>query len=514
MTSSNINKIVRSNLNLKPWVLSKNSTEIVNACIKNIYQQIPNNFRNGLKQTKMASARLENMGPVRSFRNQAPITIPEIKPKPIKKQKIVQRQEKLLSLLGTAEKHSTQIKKNSVANLGSGKKLLKSPNCKIYGSRRFGSSASSSHTSLFRRHDDRHSQRHYPINYLLRSFNTGQFDRTLTKNLVESRNQNVEGRLGSVQDAEKFSSMMLNDLMVVDKAVLRRLSAGARTKSTKKETHFTVKDRLNTWHHPPSIDQFRDITLIDKALQKRTSYDQTAWENISAEHRAFIKKSIPAVPFRHPAPPKEYFTSPHDRDNTELHEKHRRQRMKKLGLIENSPRCSKQRIDNPNSTNGFEESSTQKPQPQPQHQVVETYYAINYPKATSNDKPGGAHNQLESPLAQFEATREVVNRSRRQPSVSHFPAVNTSAASVKQLIASPDNISSPSPLSANAHYQKEELIADDSDQAEQSENLAIKNPDMPIILTSPLAASVNANTNSSYGSYRYNRSSYFPPTKY
>uniref|UniRef100_A0A1B0A303 Uncharacterized protein n=1 Tax=Glossina pallidipes TaxID=7398 RepID=A0A1B0A303_GLOPL len=514
MTSSNINKIVRSNLNLKPWVLSKNSTEIVNACIKNIYQQIPNNFRNGLKQTKMASARLENVGPVRSFRNQAPITIPEIKPKPIKKQKVVQRQEKLLSLLGTAEKHSTQIKKNSVANLGSGKKLLKSPNCKIYGSRRFGSSASSSHTSLFRRHDDRHSQRHYPINYLLRSFNTGQFDRTLTKSLVESRNQNVEGRLGSVQDAEKFSSMMLNDLMVVDKAVLRRLSAGAKAKSTKKETHFTVKDRLNAWHHPPSIDQFRDITLIDKALQKRTSYDQTAWENISAEHRAFVKKSIPAVPFRHPAPPKEYFTSPHDRNNTELHEKHRRQRMKKLGLIDSSPRSSKQRIDNPTSTNGLEESSTQKPQPQ--HQVGEIYNAINYAKATSAGKAGGTYNQPESSSAQFEATREAVNRSRRQPSVSYFPAVNPNTSTVKPLVAPPDNIPSPSPLSANAHSQKEELITDDLDQAEECEksNLAMKSPTTPTILTSPLAASVNANINSSYGSYRYNRSSYFPPTKY
>lgn len=72
--TTNINKIVRTNLTLKvslpslhfspaasalnvftliftfilqPWILSKNTSEIVSTCIEKIYKQVPNSFKNG-----------------------------------------------------------------------------------------------------------------------------------------------------------------------------------------------------------------------------------------------------------------------------------------------------------------------------------------------------------------------------------------------------------------------------------------------------------------------------------
>lgn len=228
-----------------------------------------------LLQSKMAAPRAENKAPIRAFRSQ------ETKDK----ERLVARQSNIgqptkAAKAPTAEQLLTAVmkssKKGSAHNFVASKKLLKSPNYKIYGSRRFGSSASSSSASIFHRYDKQRKNRSHQtvqINYLLRSFGSlGTSTKNLglnpavAKYLVPERNQHIQHPLGSLPQAMEISSNIQRDLMVIDNTLKDRISL-AKTRIAKltasldraKDTAAKPKDAkeaLRGWNHPNAADLF------------------------------------------------------------------------------------------------------------------------------------------------------------------------------------------------------------------------------------------------------------------
>ncbi|KAM7348226.1 uncharacterized protein ACRADG_007641 [Cochliomyia hominivorax] len=341
MTSTNINKFVKSNINIKPWMLSKNTTQIVNNYIQKIYKQMPASFNKDNKVVKVASPRTENMGPLRAFKcqqGQKPVaTITPLTTPPKKSTTKLKSAENLINSLKLSNKNNQQManKFSASTSVGPNKRFIKSPNYKIYKSHRFGSSASSSRSSIFRKHDDRKRLKSsYPsqINYLIRSFHNGQFEPTYARYLMPARNQQLEASLGSIPDAVKFSLDIQNDLMKID-----NFTKNQTLNNKKTNVKLSEPKRFESWNHPPSISKFR-IPSPKNSYTKNINImaeRNLRGTKLSPEHRdyAWMHNLRPAQ-LRHSKPPNELFTAQHDRNKTELHEKHRRNRMRKLGLIE------------------------------------------------------------------------------------------------------------------------------------------------------------------------------------
>ncbi|XP_067636911.1 uncharacterized protein [Eurosta solidaginis] len=289
MTSSNINKIVRSsNITLKPWILSKNTSEIVNTCIQKIYKQSQNSFKNDPTKV-VATSKPENKAPIRALRSQERDRIPNsINVSRTKKgttaapnaigngagggaSGVNGMPAAAAATAGTGESLANNAaannRRSAVANLTAQRKLLKSsPNYKIYSSRRFGSSASSSNASIFRRNDERRrsTTQTAQLNYLLRTFATQIGTRKpltsiLPKFMVQARNQHIETRTVNELPSHmaQTATAIQRDLMPINSALKDRIAMG-RSRMNKVSAMQKPKnaDPLNGWHHPPSQEAF------------------------------------------------------------------------------------------------------------------------------------------------------------------------------------------------------------------------------------------------------------------
>ncbi|XP_053947614.1 uncharacterized protein LOC128856341 [Anastrepha ludens] len=278
MTSSNINKIVRSNIVLKPWILSKNTTEIVNTCIQKIYKQTQNNFKNEPTATsKAAPPKPENKGPLRALRSQERDRVPLSTNTSRTKSGTAASNPKAAggNVAATTSKNGVVSerlasnaaengRRSAIANLAAQRKLLKSsPNYKIYSSRRFGSSASSSNASIFRRSDERRRSKTQTaqLNYLLRTYatqlnarNTLSKQSVLPKFMVPARNQHMQSRTLDVTPTHvvHLTSAIQRDLMPIDSEIKDRIALGRPRLSKSSAQKAKSQDPMNGWHHPPS----------------------------------------------------------------------------------------------------------------------------------------------------------------------------------------------------------------------------------------------------------------------
>ncbi|XP_017475455.1 PREDICTED: uncharacterized protein LOC108365805 [Rhagoletis zephyria] len=282
MTSSNINKIMRSNITLKPWILSKNTSEIVNACIQKIYKQTQNNFKND--PSKIAAAKPENKGPLRALKSQervrTPLNINVLRAK----KGAAANNTPGDGNAGTAAVNSgggvvgerlasnaaANSRRGAVANLTAQRKLLKSsPNYKIYTSRRFGSSASSSNASIFRRNDvpqrRRSTTQTAQLNYLLRTYATqlnapSAFTKqsVLPKFMISARNQHMQSRteVATPSHVAHLVSAIQRDLLPINTEIKNRIALGRPRMGKLAAQKATNDDPMSGWHHPPAQELF------------------------------------------------------------------------------------------------------------------------------------------------------------------------------------------------------------------------------------------------------------------
>ncbi|XP_013116571.2 uncharacterized protein LOC106093953 [Stomoxys calcitrans] len=342
MTSNNIQKIMQNNLHLNPWMLSKNTNEIVNSYVQKIYKQMPQAFKKDPKP-KVAAERPENKAPIRLFKAQQ---LEEYVPHKIVPQLVLNSAKKtsrtkvgnarklchdrLVQLLGANNSYNLQLKKkysittHNTAALLENRKFLKSPNLQIYSSRRYGSSASSSRSSLRRRH--RHHQSPLKqVNNFLNSYHTGggQLLDSFVKYLMPSRNQQMKGNLGSLPEALRISSTIQNELMTLDGITRNRIAMGSHKVKNLTELSFKASepieiDRLRLWKHPPPLEKFplSGLRQIMDPLDKLKPCEQVPKKQLKPSSTMNLKPC--EVP--------------------NWKEQHRLRRMKKLGLIEESPK--------------------------------------------------------------------------------------------------------------------------------------------------------------------------------
>ncbi|XP_065365230.1 uncharacterized protein LOC135958262 [Calliphora vicina] len=500
MTSTNINKIVQSNINIKPWMLSKNTNQIVSTCIQKIYKQMPASFNKGTKLNKVATPRVENKGPLRAFKSQErPTPLTTIKPiaDSMKKSntKLKPQVNNLINSLKVSNKNNQQMaSKFAGANLMPNKRLLKTPNYKIYKSRRFGSSASSSRSSLFRRYDERRRQRqNYPaqINYLIRSFHTSQFEPTYARYLMPVRNQQVEANLGSIPDAIKFSTTIQNDLMAIDTVTRNKVAFVGQHKSNLK---LAERNRFDVWNHPPSLSKFRINTPKESAIKTVSLNAERSMRRarLMPEHRDYARINVlPTAQLKQHKPPNELFTAQHDRHKTELHEKHRRNRMKKLGLIE-SPTAPESETEECGESIKAALKSNQKAN-ELSESILPTKREMKYMSKLSPT----LSNQTETkPLPKVTTNLSLNTTQSEESRTNSFHSAKKE--NNNSIVAKKANTSSANSLPSR------DLTSLTSAALPQAYSI-----------TSPIAAArAQIQNRNSYGSYRYNRADFFSTKKY
>uniref|UniRef100_A0A1I8NMX1 Uncharacterized protein n=1 Tax=Stomoxys calcitrans TaxID=35570 RepID=A0A1I8NMX1_STOCA len=351
MTSNNIQKIMQNNLHLNPWMLSKNTNEIVNSYVQKIYKQMPQPFKKDPKP-KVAAERPENKAPIRLFKAQQ---LEEYVPHKIVPQLISNSSKKtsrtkvgnarklshdrLVQLLGANNSYNLQPKKkysittNNAAAMLENRKFLKSPNLQIYSSRRYGSSASSSRSSLRRRHRHRQSPLKQ-VNNFLNSYHTGggQLLDSFVKYLMPSRNQQMKGNLGSLPEALRISSTIQNELMTLDGITRNRIAMGSHkvnnlTELSLKASEPIEIDRLRLWKHPPPLEKF----LLSGLRQIMDPLDKL-------KPSLKLCEQVPQKQLKPSSSKNELTMNSKPCEVPNWKEQHRVRRMKKLGLIEESPK--------------------------------------------------------------------------------------------------------------------------------------------------------------------------------
>ncbi|XP_023294344.2 uncharacterized protein LOC111677459 [Lucilia cuprina] len=296
MTSSNLNKIIRTNLNLNSKILSKNTNEIVNTCIGKLYKQIPMTFKNGLQRNKLATeVKSENYGPVERYKMLERKRQQTTGIKPLKGNSNVYETQMLCNLMNMSRKPAPLTPR----------KLLKTTSYKIFNTKRYCSSVSSSSGSiLYRKEDKQRSMRNYctpaksNVDKVLpkRSVITQHNPAAL---IMPTRNQHMSSKLDSMQRAMKVSGQIQKDLMAIDKLLKNRLKVagkGMETKTTngpavnakdcsqfkeqqqkkqipnKPQIHKQIKDIANTLERKKTIIP---LTETVKPLKRQKLYHRT-----------------------------------------------------------------------------------------------------------------------------------------------------------------------------------------------------------------------------------------------
>ncbi|XP_037809459.1 uncharacterized protein LOC119602165 [Lucilia sericata] len=268
MTSSNLNKIIRTNLNLNSKILSKNTNEIVNTCIGKLYKQIPMTFKNGLQQSKLANEiKSENYGPVERYKMQERKRQQTTGIKPLKGKSNVYDTQMLCNLMNMSKKPAPLTPR----------KLLKTASYKIFNSKRYCSSVSSSSGSiLYRKEDKQRSMRNYHTPA------KNNVDKVLPKRsgitqhnpaalIMPTRNQHISSNLDSMQRAMKVSSQIQKDLMAIDKLLKNRLKVAGKIADTKTAIvpAINAKEQQHTKQILNKPQIHKQIKDISNTLEKK-----------------------------------------------------------------------------------------------------------------------------------------------------------------------------------------------------------------------------------------------------
>lgn len=229
-----------------------------------------------LIQNKMTAApRPENKGPIRQLKSldvppPAQKTFTASQPVPNKvKQPITAHAvksngaERLINAMV-----SNSFKRANTSNLVANKKLLKSPNLKIYGSRRFGSSASSSSASILRRNEDRRrsnrmqtAQLHSLAKSLALQNPPAHYatNTAVSKYFAAARNQHMDATMANSPRPAAVADAIQRDLMSIDSSIKTRIAPLTKVKLPKlspKNRDLGGNDPLCGWNHPPSPHYF------------------------------------------------------------------------------------------------------------------------------------------------------------------------------------------------------------------------------------------------------------------
>ncbi|XP_073829608.1 uncharacterized protein [Musca autumnalis] len=268
MTTSNLNQLMKKKININPQLLSKNTSEIVSTCIKKLYEQIPQQYRNGLQQIKIASARMENKAPLRTLKETEKLLQQKSERLAASPRKhVASNVDEALLLRRVMASSRKRLLSNNQAAEG-GKKLLKPPTYKIYNQRRFGSSASSSSSrSFFRRQEPvkriKSGLSSHALRQLKKSFTMihgGGGGGPVTKKSSTNMKPKIVASL--VQPSKKRSTHMFKgmstkpkplevqnnihtNLMAIDDLLKNRISPEPKKPPTKPLTHTTI------WDYPP-----------------------------------------------------------------------------------------------------------------------------------------------------------------------------------------------------------------------------------------------------------------------
>lgn len=241
-------------------------------------------FRYISDQNKIATAKPENRGPIRALKMQERSRVPlSINVTRTKKGATAPNATGTAPTAGAsagtaanpagerlASNAAANNRRGALANLSAHRRLLKSsPNYKIYGARRFGSSASSSNASIFRRNEERRrsSTQTAQLNYLLRTYATQASERKgfaastiMPKFMVSARNQHMATRAKTESlpaHVIQTASAIQRDLMPVNSILKDRIALGrSRTKQMAMQKPKN-QDPMSGWHHPPSQELFQ-----------------------------------------------------------------------------------------------------------------------------------------------------------------------------------------------------------------------------------------------------------------
>lgn len=456
---------------------------------------------------KVATPRAENKGPLRVLKSQethSPLIVVPTKVSAQKDLKVKQRHGKqILNGLKLSNLNNLQIASNFAGiNLSPNRNFIKSPNYKIYKSRRFGSSASSSRSSLFRRYEERKRQRiNYPaqINYLIRSFHTSKLEPIYARYLMPARNQHVEARLGSIPDAVKFSSDIQSDLLPVDSFI--RSSLYIDGKPSKNLSISQSKAKCKQEQVSFSLqNKFKELKLKDSPIKiVKQAYEKGQRKNhFSPEQREYVSHTLGGIPqIKHSKPSNELFIALHDRTRTELHEKHKRNRMLKLGLIKASPHSTEPVIE----SNNCSTSTTQKVSGKHNPHNIQKFV----PKEQIVVKDASAKNYLESTpiLSSLKSSSTEANElMATKLSIPPQNCLVSEAKKPKTLKAS--SIPSPSipTTPRKINVSRAPLTA--------SMKRVVPTSSGP----SNIATIMSQMTENNYRAYRYNRADFFSTKKY
>lgn len=253
----------------------------------------------------MAAARMENRAPLRNLQEAQ---------KNIKQRETILQVEKRVKkstpsnidevLLLNTVMNATRNRMRS-NNSDMTKKLLKPPTYKIYNSRRFGSSASSSSGSLFRRRnsgrksDAKHVASVHAFKQLKKSFTMIHGPRKKTSNLLQPKllesvvrtpgNQHVRLPRPAPTKPMQVMSNIQNDLMAIDNLIKNRLHNDSAAKVGKPLSHSHV------WDYPPTpqLSQCRNEQLVARTiLQQQCKHLQLLMRKQSSKE--MVPKPLPA----------------------------------------------------------------------------------------------------------------------------------------------------------------------------------------------------------------------------
>lgn len=256
---------------------ARSTREMVKSYISGTYKtDSANSFWNELTHVNVAAPRAEHKGPLRTMLYPSqPAILPVASPCGPKSLSLDNKRADTVKLHHQTNGETGVPKTrqaSAVAALTANRRLLKNSNgyYKIVSNRRFGSSASSSCGSIFKRHDDRQRvssfKRTTNGGFIERLYNTQSMNEpksslanlSSSKYLLSLRNQKIPGALGSVAEALKVSTNIQQELMPIDQAVRERISiknsAGIKVDKTDSNAN---SDPMSGWHHPPSPDKLQ-----------------------------------------------------------------------------------------------------------------------------------------------------------------------------------------------------------------------------------------------------------------
>lgn len=250
----------------------------------------------------MSTNKMENRGPIKLLKSQDRFLIP-ITAQVRSKQKLKSPYSGTISKLP-----SSGVKKETMTsvNANGSRKLLKSPNFKIYSSRRFGSSVSSSCASIYRTYYAKNCTNNklqqianQQLRFLYRSFGYNHSHKPVTDSIAKYSINPPRAEDCSVlraKQAMELSSSIQRDLMPIDSDVKERISVKRVPKLIKDESHVSllnenslpIRERISVPNqriplHFLKEENFQKVQIPKTSAESRSKINPVKKTNITEE---------------------------------------------------------------------------------------------------------------------------------------------------------------------------------------------------------------------------------------